>query len=46
MTAKVPDRNFDARSKRILFAWIACDIAWAMLFIDARKRHERQLGLR
>ena len=34
----------DTRSKRILFAWIASDIAWAFLFIDARKRHERQLG--
>ena len=36
----------DARSKRIRFAWVASDIAWAVLFIDARKRHERRLGLR
>ena len=38
--------NARARSKRILFAWIARDIAWAVLFIDARKRHEKRLGLR
>lgn len=36
----------DRRSKRILFAWIAIDIAWAALFVDARRRHEKQLGLR
>jgi hypothetical protein len=36
----------DTRSKRILFGWIASDIAWAVLFIDARKRHESRLGLR
>lgn len=36
----------DLRSKRILVAWIASDIAWALLFIDARKRHEKKLGRR
>jgi hypothetical protein len=36
----------DRRSKRILAAWIASDIAWILAFIDARKRHEKQLGKR
>jgi hypothetical protein len=38
--------SLDPRSKRILFAWIACDIAWVLLFVDARNRHARRLGLR
>ena len=38
--------SLDTRSKRILFGWIVCDVAWVLLFIAARKRHERQLGLR
>ena len=35
----------DARSKSIVFAWIVSDIAWALIFIAARKRHEERLGL-
>ena len=31
----------DRRSKLILAAWIASDVAWAVVFIGARKRHER-----
>ena len=36
--------GLDVRSKGILAAWIASDIVWAILFIDARKRHERKLS--
>jgi hypothetical protein len=36
----------DVRSKRILFTCIASDIAWALMFINARKRHQKRLGMR
>jgi hypothetical protein len=38
--------RLDAASKRILIAWIASDIMWALAFIRARKRHETRAGLR
>jgi hypothetical protein len=28
----------DTNSKRILIAWITCDVVWALLFIRALKR--------
>jgi hypothetical protein len=36
----------DRPSKLILVAWITSDIMWAVAFIRARKRHERQASVR
>jgi hypothetical protein len=36
----------DRPSKLILFAWITSDVMWAIAFIRARKRHERQASVR
>ena len=32
----------DKTSKRILVAWITCDVIWAALFIGAVKRAQRR----